>query len=105
MKYGIFKACTEVREDKLTDVWDFVLADPNVELVRLFDSIEDANEALNRFSAECANYKCPAYRFWKATVYFTAAALTDSETPKECDYYAGDMDEITPIDFDSIHKW
>ena len=73
--YGIFKATAELKKYPET-AWNIVDADTDVKCIKIFETLEEAKEALNDYSARIDKntyvitvYNCECYFVAEAELY------------------------------------
>ena len=106
MKYGIFKVTGERKLDKL-DAFDLVFGDnANPECVELLDSLNEARDAFQKYSADAYTFKSNGgYTAVAAIVYALCSAelsdfCEDEESATIKDYLVIDVYDVTPIEIE-----
>ena len=96
--YGIFKATAELKKYPET-AWNIVEADTDVKCIKIFETLEEAKEALNDYSARIDKntyvitvYNCEAYFIAEAELF------DEDEGYVEHNVLAGDGYAITPLE-------
>ena len=96
--YGIFKTYAELKKYPET-AWNIVEADTDVKCVKIFETLEEAEEALKSYSTTISKntyvttvYNCEAYFIAEAELY------DEDEGYVEHNVLAGDGYAITPLE-------